>query len=120
MQLLEIKLLEIILGWFKPKTLSIKLPTCYTVYTNTNVFDIEPLMMKDIKEQATKRILEDPKLLKRVNKEKILLVTFQKSIPIGINVMVTHSFYWNGESLFSMINDSKSMSRDIKLEQILK
>lgn len=99
--------------------INIKLPTCYSTNTNTNILDIENWMMIDIKDQATKTILENTKLLKKANKDKQLIVTFSKSVPIGINVDISHKFYWNGESLFSMTQDNNQIKRDQILNQIL-
>jgi len=101
------------------KPLLIHLPVRYNVYTNASIFDVPETIMNDIKNLATKKILENPKLLERANKEKFLLVKFGKSVPIGINVDVTHTFYWNGESLFSTLHDSQSMIRDTKIDSIL-
>ena len=110
--------------WFtkKPDIITISLATCYNSYTNSNqgVFSIEDWMMRDIKDQATKKILSDPKLLQRCNRDKHLMVKFSRSIPIGINVDVSHPFYWNGEALFSLFEDSTPMKRDILIDQILK
>lgn len=100
--------------------INIKLPTCYKTHTNTNILDIENWMMIDIKDQATKSILANTKLLKRANKDKQIIVTFSKLVPIGISVDISHRFYWNGESLLSLEQDNNQIKRDQILDQILK
>lgn len=118
-----IKLFKKVASWFgyvdKDEIPQIRLATSYALQTNTHPHDISDYILKDIKDQTYSRLKEDIKLLKRVNDFGLIGVEFTVRVPIGISTEIRHTFYWDGDTLYSMTKESKEMTRASAIDSIL-
>ena len=118
-----IKLFKKVASWFgyvdKEEIPRIRLATSYALQTNTHPHDISDYILKDIKDQTYSRLKEDTKLLKRVNDFGLIGVEFTVRVPIGISTEIRHTFYWDGDTLYSMTKESKEIGRASAIDEIL-
>ncbi len=111
---------KVLHGYDKDKSPQIKLATSYVVSSNTYPYNISDNVLEDIKDQVYRRLKEDAKLLRRVNDFGIIDVGFVVNVPIGVSANVNHLFYWDGDTLYSMIKESKQMGRASAIDEILR
>lgn len=117
------KLISKIKSWlFKEKELSFSLATNYrcTVWqTGPSWTQLQDWVLKDIKDQ-TYRLLREGKnkdVNKQLNKNKFVFL----HIDFYINDQPSrHLLYYDGEVLYSPTMESTSLTRDIKLQELLK
>jgi hypothetical protein len=106
--------------FLKNDLLTIDINLTINVYSNLDVdIKLTDSMLSDIKKLATDKLLKSKRKLARANVEKYVRVSFNKSIPIGITIPTSHLFYWDGDTLYSCIQDYSVVSRILKLDQIL-
>lgn len=91
----------------------------YYVDSNSFPFNIDEWILVSIKDRVYIRLKEDPKLLKRVNDFGFINVEFVVTVPLGISVNVVHTFYWDGEYLYSMTQEYKQMNRSYLIDSVL-
>jgi hypothetical protein len=112
-----------IFGWFgyvdRSQVPELWLPTCYTVNSNCSPFDISDIIMFDLKNQTYCKIKEDKNLYDWVNDMGIINVHFIINIPIGLTAKSMHTFYWDGDTLYSIIKETKEISRVSAIDSIL-
>lgn len=112
------KLSSILKRLFKPKDLEIKLEVLYKV--DSNLYNhITEYILNDVKDLTISKLESNKSLLNKLKENPIFTVSFNVWVPINVITSRDIIFYYSDGEIYSVLYDSKELSRILKIKSVV-